>query len=498
MAKTIRRFAPVSVQMPRWIHGGDPRGLADLCGWRVDLEDEPMWRWKVQTRETVEGEQPSLVRARYLSAAGAPQSDSLYEPLLDLSFRDALQVSGAWEGALEQDARFAEHDRRTFASTAQNIRSLIMAAPDARALRKFMPQLVQKRVQPAFPRSSLWFIDTPNDWLGMRFGASRALLRGEDVLSANESMGTYFQSSQALFNDTMLGLGAYLTPLFASLTPYVWGFTALRAGGLIAVDFGELLHGDPRASDRLLRGISTPVSESRSADDPPVVRKNAYGAALRWWCGRLNLLFAEATNLANYGDSSGLLSPEMLVEKLLSLEQLFRHCESLAVARDDLHSKRILLFMALETLGGLAPGLTWQVTYDYVKVEDLLSKLKAAMPEGVRTVLLPRAERAVEALRVVGDGFFIPDRRDHSGDILLRGDDGKLQPVRMNVAVRLWLRVLRNSQHGFDRDQSRRTRDLLAIHDGHFPKALADLAWFFLLYLLTFPESIRRVRPLST
>jgi len=446
----------------------------------------------------VEGGQPTLVRARYLTAAGAPQTDSLYEPLLDLTFRDALQVSEAWEVALAQDAQFAEHDRRTFALTAQNIRGLIMAAPDTEALRGLMPQLVRERVQPAFPRSSIWFIDTPNDWLGMRFGISRALLRGEDVLTAKESMGTYFQSSQALFNDTTLGLGAYLTPLFASLTPYVWGFTALRAGGLIAVDFGELLHGDPRATDRLLRGVSTRVREGRSADDPPVVRKNAYGAAIRWWCGRLNLLFAEATNLANYADKSRLLSPEMLVEKLLSLEQLFRHCESLAVARDDLHSKRVMLFMALETLGGLAPKFTWQVTYDYLKVEELLDKLKAAMPEGVQTVLLPRAERAVAALRVVGDGFFIADRRDQSGDIVLRGDDGKLRPVGMNVAIRLWLRVLRNSQHGFDRDQSRQTRDLLAIHDGHFPEALADLAWFFLLYLLAFPESIRRARPLST
>ncbi|MBF4563121.1 hypothetical protein ITJ43_13360 [Microbacterium sp. VKM Ac-2870] len=446
----------------------------------------------------MDGERPTLIRARHLSAAGAPQSGSLYEPLLDLSSRDALQVSEVWEIALERDARFAEHDGRTFALAAQNIRSLIMAAPDARALRDFMPQLSRERVQLAFPRSSVWLIDTPNDWLGMRFSFARALLRGEDVLTANEPMGTYFQSSQALFNDTTLGLGAYLTPLFASLTPYVWGFTALRAGGLIAVDFGQLLHGDPRATDRLLRAISTRVREGHSADDSPVVRQNAYGAALRWWCGRLNLLFAEATNLANYADKSGLLSPEMLVEKLLSLEQLFRHCESLAVARDDLHSKRVMLFMALETLGGLAPRLTWQVTYDYLKVEELLDNLKATMPEGVQTVLLPRAERAVAALRVVGNGFFIADRRDQSGHILLRGDDGNLRPVEMNVAIRLWLRVLRNSQHGFDRDQSRQTRDLLAIHDGHFPEALADLAWFFLLYLLAFPESIRRARPLST
>ena len=482
--------------MPRWMFGGNPRGLGDFCGWKVDLEDESRWTWRVQTQETVTGAQPSLVRARHLSAAGAHQSDTLYDPILDLASRNALHPAHVWEIAVAQDLRFVEHEGRTFAMTAHNLRSLIMAAPDAATLRAFMPELVRERLHPAFPRSSVWFIDTPNDWLGMRFGVARALIRGDDIRATNESLGTYFRSSQELFNDATFGLGAYLTPLFASLTPYVWGFTALRAGGLVAIDFGELLNGDPRPTERLLRGVATRARESRTDDGPPSVRKNALGATLRWWCRRLNLLFAEATNLANYVDRSGALSPEMMVEKLLSLEQLFRHCESLAVARDDPHSMRVMLFMALETLSGIAPSLDWSATYDYVAVEKMLDKLKGTMPIGVQSVLLPRAERAVEAMRTVGAGFFIPERRTHAGDIMLIANDGKLRPVAPNVAIRLWLRVLRNSQHGFDREQTPQTRDLLAIHDGRFPEALADLAWFFLLYLLAFPESIRRARPL--
>lgn len=228
------------------------------------------------------------------------------------------------------------------------------------------------------------------------------------------------------------------------------------------------------------------------------MQRTAFGATLRWWCARLNLLFAEATNLANYASRDGVLSPEMLVEKMLSIEQFFRHCESLATARDDPHSMRVMLFTALETLSGIAPQLGWSVTYDFVKVEEMLVKLKAVMPKGVQALLLPRAERAVAALRSVGEGFFIEGRREESGHILVRGEDGVPRSLRVNVAIRSWLRVLRNSHHGFDRDQSLQTRDLLAIHDGRFPAALPDLAWFFLLYLLAFPEAIRRARPLPT
>ncbi|MEX8057043.1 hypothetical protein [Microbacterium sp. 16-032] len=481
--------------MPRWFMGGSPKGLETLCGWQLALQNEADWIWEVQTVETVSGTIPSLVNCRRLTGASAEQSESLYDALLDLQPRDHLQPTTVWDLALFRDARLVTEEGRTFALSLRNVRELIMSAPTAETLRVLMPQLVTERLRPALPRSSVWFIDTPNDWLPSRFAVARALLRGLERPDAQSPMGSHFRSSQYLFNDTTLGLGAFLTPLFTSLTPEVWGYTALRVGGVVAFDFGELIHGDAHSKDRLLRHFS---SRDREGDPSPskgeAPRRRAYSAAIKWWCERLNLLFAEATNLANYANREGILSPAMLAEKLLSLEQFFRHCESLATSRDDPHSSRVMLFMALETLAGIAPGLGHAVTYDLSKVEVMMAKVKEVMPGGVQALLLPRAERAVEALRAVADGFFVKSRRPDPEHVILRADNGELRPVPTAAAVKLWLRVLRNSHHGFDKEQGTQTRDLLAIHDGRFPEPLSDLAWLFLLYLLTFPRILRRAR----
>ena len=497
-SKLIGRFEPVLIQMPKWMYGGNPSGLAGFCGWRIELHDAPKRLWSAQTREAADGAPPALVRLRYLAASGVDQNEVMYDPVLDLASRDHLQVEGMLEVAFEQDAQFAASEQRTFSTTLYNIRSLIMATPTAEELRELLPRIVEQRVRPALPRSSVWLVDTPNDWLPMRYGIARALLRGDDALTPADANGTTFRSSQHLFDDTSLGLASYFTPLFASLTPYVWGFAALRAGGMILLDFGQVIDGDPRSRERLLTRLSSRADRNERDHERPALKRTAFGAALSWWCSRLNVLFAEATNLANYSHRDKIFSPQMHVEKLLSLEQFFRHCESIATSGTDTHQRRTMMFAALETLAGIAPTLRWQASYDFVKVEQMLCQLRATMSDGVQAVLLPRAERAVAALRSLVDGFFIEARRDRSGDIFLLDDRGVSRPVAANVAVRLWLRVLRNSQHGFDRDQSLQTRDLLAIHDGRFPSELPDIAWFFLLYLMAFPESMRRARPTSS
>ena len=162
-SKVIGRFRPVTVEMPRWFFGGDPTGLANFCGWQLGLEDTEKWLWKVQTRETVDGTSPSLVRVRRLSRARAHQSESLYDPLLELATRDAVHPSHVWEKVRAVDTQSASSEQRTISSSVGNIRNLIMAAPDAATLRTLMPQVAKDRIRPAFPRSNIWFIDTPRD-----------------------------------------------------------------------------------------------------------------------------------------------------------------------------------------------------------------------------------------------------------------------------------------------------------------------------------------------
>ena len=55
-----------------------------------------------------------------------------------------------------------------------------------------------------------------------------------------------------------------------------------------------------------------------------------------------------------------------------------------------------------------------------------------------------------------------------------------------------WLRVMRNSAHGFEKQITDRQRTLIAAHNADIPLELPDLAWLHLLHLLCYPEQIAR------
>ena len=94
---------------------------------------------------------------------------------------------------------------------------------------------------------------------------------------------------------------------------------------------------------------------------------------------------------------------------LLSIEQAFRNVQSLSAHARDSHVRRILLFDTLDTLEGLrSPDFARMCELSYAQraLDEVTSLLS---PEAGR-VLLPRATLAVDALKQLQDGFFVPSR----------------------------------------------------------------------------------------
>ena len=478
------------MRLAPWLFGNNPAGLGPYCGWHMRMVEKSSSIWGVQTTESVHGSPPQLIETNRLANVVAPQSHHHYSRVSRLGDFDSYQTSQFWQQVQDRDARVAESFRADRGKILGSARNLAMGAPTAATLQQVLPLIAEHRLLPLFPSASIWLTET-NMQLAHRYGIVRSLLRTEEEPDALQSQtGTSFRSSQKLFSDTSIGLSAYLDPLFTSLSPDVWGISAPRAGGIIIYLFGELESGSSGTGNKLLdlfapRGsvpVKTTAVESKT---PPA----AYSSALRWWTKRLNLVLAEATNLTNYVEND-LFSAPMMVEKLINLEQVFRHSQSLATIVTDEHARRLILMTALEAFGGISNLLNWDRITKEPQVRKMLARIELEIPEEIQAVLLPRARRAVRALREVQDGFFVENRR--VGDnILVRNNRGEVRPVPAHDAASLWLRVLRNSHHGFDKPTTR-DRDLLVIHDGSFPRDLPDLTWLFVLYILCFPEVLHR------
>ena len=120
------------------------------------------------------------------------------------------------------------------------------------------------------------------------------------------------------------------------------------------------------------------------------------------------------------------------------------------------------------------------------------------MPDTVATLLMPLADRAVESLRQVQDGFFFREQRgDKNVIVRIPGSDRghHKEPPR---AAAMLLKLYRNATHGFGgirpprNDEDLIAERLLAHHTGEMPDDLVFLPYLYLLDVLCHPEDLRK------
>lgn len=488
------------VRLPPWIGGHDIPGYLQLAGLKATPVDLPAGWWDVSTIESYEHRPANLVSAVQLIGAtfdpsllngpigGLPAggSGSLESPPVQTEIQKLLATK-------DLPAVTSAYSLATLTAKDDQLGEVIEGCWTG------LREMTDGTSTPIFSDCNVHLVRVPVA-LPHRYNFCRAMLRLEDDPPiydnppASDGVNFNFASSMQLFTDTTLGLDAYLDPLFLALSPWMWGFDGPRLGGVVVYSFGKAVAGRTDVPTELLQ-LHSPRGSLQEGGVLNDVTPASIDAALRWWTTRLDRLFSVVTNPANYAGRDGFYQPRRHFEVLLGVEQLFRHVGSILGQVRDQNARRLLFFGAMDTLEGLG-GIGQNEGFSIDHAEAALGRVEADLNEGEEAVLLPNARRAIEGLRAVQDGFFLPSRVSSAG-VQLPGKTGD-ETVSKGSAAASWLVALRNATHGFRakrRGNWARGEALFAAHTGALPESVSLIAYLWLLELLASPhraESIVR------
>lgn len=191
------------------------------------------------------------------------------------------------------------------------------------------------------------------------------------------------------------GVGAYLSSLFLSLSPWVWAISAARTGGVVIYTLGSGVIGRHGEAAELLQ-LFLPAGRV-TAGPGPQVSAGDIDAALTWWVTALDRMFTEITDPTRYRTDAGRYDERRNFEALLSVEQAFRNVQSLSAHDRDSHARRVLLFDTMDTLAGIRPP-DFDRMCELACARQALADITEALDPAAGRVLLPRASAAVRAL----------------------------------------------------------------------------------------------------
>jgi hypothetical protein len=183
---------------------------------------------------------------------------------------------------------------------------LTTAAPTAEAAADNTRQTFNELLLPAVDNPAVYLI-VVKDVLGYRYSVMHSLLTtGEHTNHETFKVGGILSpASKGLFSDSVLGFAAYISCMWASLSPAIWAYPIPRAGGVILLLFGTAISGqEALARDKIQ--LLSPMRHALEEDDvPSAIAAEDFVSAAQWWTGQLSTLFSIITEPANYEDSQG-------------------------------------------------------------------------------------------------------------------------------------------------------------------------------------------------
>lgn len=293
--------------------------------------------------------------------------------------------------------------------------------------------------------------------------------------------GLTFASNHALAGSSFLH-GNYLGPLLACLSPHVWSVHGPRLMNSVIFNLGRAVPGQAPipldALDLLPCRIDGFTPAARS--DIELEARTSWREAIDWWAMRLDQLFTFVGDPASYRDAAGFYQPYRHQNWLINTAELFDRVTSALRSSRDHYASIILTFSALDLVSEQFLGSDTGAVADPVSAGETLDEVRQAMPTQVAKILLPGAERAVEALRCVAEGFFL-----NTSTVEYTGKNGVTRKTPLE-AVGPLIRARRNAVHGFGGTQavSKGSHELLAQHQGNLPADLAFLPYLCLLKVL--------------
>lgn len=480
------RAARVLVQVPAWFGGGNPEGIAPLAQWKIDAASEGEG-WFAQNCESERGRPPQHFTIVKLGGKDDLQETG-FSRLRELTPFDQYTTTNYWNQAVGYYERLVEKYPGELEAVMTSAKTLLVAVHRAVDLPPTALQIMRDMVRPSLPGADMFLVKVDPGFYG-RLSVPRALLRNLVETPVEDPNHLTFQTSQQIISDTYIGMVPFIECLLTSLSPYVWGISVGRAGGVIVITFGAPLVGRREVPGSLLDLSEKAARADSSLRWKPATERSDFKRAIEWWMSRLDLLFSHLTEPRNCAQDE-IYDPRTAHERIITAVQIFRSCHMLATTRDQ-HVRQLLLYNVLDQLAGLNAKAGWDATTKAKSVYDRLAQISSRMPADVQRVLLPRAVAAAEALSRLGDGFFAPELVNDDGILLPDSSGGQVRTTLENAASS-WLRVMRNSAHGFEKRIAGRQRTLLAAHNADIPVELPDLAWLHLLHLLCYPEQVAR------
>lgn len=486
----------IHVRLPAWLWGDNPREFAAQAGLELKVVDRAAGTWTMSPLERVRrAVAANLIRTQQIAGRGVrPRFD-----LLETLGRTAPAREFAVGDVRTLVHRMIEKRPGDIAALLSGVTTLTSTAPvdtvAATALEGYQAlHALRGNVTdgpPLFPEAAVHLIRVEAA-LHHRCVLPRVLLRIQHEPAAmttrpsQRGRSGFFASGFGLSTGQAL-FDAYLAPLLSALSPWVWALPAPRMVNVVLFDLGRLIAGMKGDAAEPLALLGPPgIAANRRK---PPITPSELNAALQWWIHQLDLLFTTLTDVTLYRNG-GWYSPLGQLSTLLTVEQLFRHVQSILTQTRNKHAQRVLLAGALDTLERLnGRDLPRHGTLRFAK--KILDKLEVGVPTAAAPVLLPAARAAVAALAELQDGFFL--RRSPAGTIRLPDHNGAERDESLEQAAAAYLLELRNSTHGFGgrSDPARRRADtLLAAHTGELPDDLALLAYLYLLDLLADPDQL--------
>jgi hypothetical protein len=483
----------VTVTVPMWLYGGNPKGFFSAAGLRTrPAPDRATWR--IKTTEAYTRRRPDLISANVLIGAHKHSADrsTLPQDAPEWTPLDRAQLPNLPPQPAELELLDLLNYGRINVVTAPREElpdACLRLLDEIRAL-----QFLEDGLQ-TFPEADVHIIGI-SQRLRHRLKMPQVFLQlsiepNLDVAEINRRAGSrelIFKSSEGLLTGAYF-LDPYFGPLLGALSPAIWGVAVPRGGQLI-FNLGRQVGGTTVLAPDLLSTIT-----KQGADSPVTFAQLPPGsvpAALNWWANQLNDMFGVLSDPAIFATADERYLPARHMEVLLTFEQLFRRATSIRTNHQDLHAARTLMFSTIDTFEGLL-GIDILRQCHPGHAKKVLSRLRETIPIAAQPVLLPAAERAVDALSATAAGFFLTDHDDRIG----RGGPGQESLTREDGTAHL-LKLMRNATHGHGPTKGGEkavalSNQLLGRHDGHLPSDLALLGHLYLLDLLSDPSRLRRI-----
>lgn len=297
-----------------------------------------------------------------------------------------------------------------------------------------------------------------------------------------------FNAMRGLSGSAFQGSTTLMHPLLAAHSPWMFGSAASRVpNGLAVLLFGEVV---PGRHSLLVPDLLTDLATNYLTGDDiivapatPKIELQDAVAATTWWAEGLSRLMSTLLDPTLFIRKGGWYDPADHYGHLISFDRLVSSViATLTHAGTDEYTRRIHLFEALDLLEGMGLG-DYQTNLNPTRLEAQLEQLRSSIPQGVQTVVLPRCQKAVEALTSFRQGFH--PNRIGDGRLTVLGQ----QAISLDNAASQYLRHIRNAGHGLKQTlEEPRNLSLLSAHEGDLPAGISDVAFLHLVRLVNDPQ----------